>query len=1108
MICPRCGATVENNRKFCGDCGTPMPWQCSACGGNNPADKRFCGDCGASRGGAPTAIPAVAAVAPSPERRLLTVMFIDLVGSTQLGQRLKEEDLREVMVVFHRAIKGYVTEFGGFVARYEGDGTLVYFGYPRADEADAEQAIRAALTIVEGIASLNTLAGPPGTLSVRIGIDTGVVVAGDLIGFGSSLEAAIVGNTPNLAKGLQASAEPGTVVISDATQQLVGSLFEYRELPPSKRKGRPGNERAWVVLGESLVESRYEALRRGQTSLANRSEELELLLRRWEQAKTGEGRVLLLTGDAGIGKSRLVAALEQAIGASPHWRLRFFCSPHHLNSPLHPIVRRIERTANFQRGDSPATKLEKLASMLPPSTTLEEKALLAYLVSIPSSADLLDTLTPERRKARTFATIIRQIESLAGNRPMLALIEDIHWADPSTLELLDRLIEVVQRQPILLVVTARPEVRPAWAARPHVTVQPLSGLDRPMATTLIKQVAGERELPREIIDRIIAHADSVPLFIEELTKTVLKTIEDSKLNGHVSATESLSINAVPRSLHSSLMARLDRVSGGKEIAQIGAVIGKEFSFDLMQALSAVPAKQLEKILAELAQAEIIIARGQPPFATYTFRHTLVQDAAYASLLRDRRRAIHLSVAEEMEKEAAGEVTEPQLIAWHFAEAAAPDRAIDYYEKAAECATGRLALAEMVNHLRNGLRQITCLPESVERDRRELALQLKLGQALIDLEGGNSEAVCVTFERARELCFALDEMNLLPRVYDGLVVNHYFIRSNPQKINQYVNEMIEVHRQTGDLRALLLIRRAGCLANFLLGHFESAREDMQNLIDMYDADRDGPHGGMTTRDPKAAMYTFLGVVLTILGYVDSGAAKTLAGIQYAKTLNHPVSLNLQLRRACFQSMLRRDVRGVIEFAGELAALRARYETYKGGWEGAYFQDWAQVWTRSDPTRFDQVQTFLQHCDRTNIWAFLPFYMASAAELSGRNGDVATAAALLERADELVNTTGGCWCEAEITRLRASFCTRNSEEAATLLRASLVQARQQGAKLWELRTAIDLADVLRDEGSYTEAREVLRPVCEWFSEGRDTMDYIAARALLDEIEEHNSRSGGSA
>jgi len=385
------------------------------------------------------------------------------------------------------------------------------------------------------------------------------------------------------------------------------------------------------------------------------------------------------------------------------------------------------------------------------------------------------------------------------------------------------------------------------------------------------------------------------------------------------------------------------------------------------------------------------------------------------------------------------------------------------------------------------------------------LQLTLGQALIDFEGGNSEAVRATFERAHTLCMSLDELRLLPRVYDGLAANYYYIRAIPDKITEYTNEMVEVHRRTGDPRILLLITRAGCLANFLLGRFEAASENMQNLIDIYDAVRDSPQAGMTTRDPKAAMSTFLGICLTILGYGDSGATMIAAGLDYAKKLNHPVSLNLGLRRACVQNILRRDARQVIKFSDELAALYASYVTYQGTWEGTFFQDWAQLSTQLDPVRFDRVRTFLQHLDSTNIWALLPFYMASAAELSGHYGEVGNASSLLQRAQEVVDTTGGRWCEAEIMRLRARFCTRNTEETLALLRASLARAREQSAKLWELRTATDLAALLCEYNQHSEATEILTPVCAWFSEGKDTADYVAACALLRKIEEHRLSPG---
>ncbi len=1093
MKCPHCGAAVAGDKKFCGDCGRALPWNCSGCGSENPADKRFCGDCGAARPSMPDAAQ-VAAATQSPERRLMTVVFVDLVGSTALGERLDPEDLRKVITDFHDLTGGLVTAFNGFIARYMGDGALIYFGYPHAHETDAERAVRAGLALVDAVSRLNTLAGPPGTLKVRVGIDSGLVVVGDQIGSGSSREAAVVGDVPNLAARLQTAADPGSVVISEATRNLVGNLFEYRSLELANLKGRRDTERARVVLRESAIESRYEALRSGHLPLVGRTEELDVLLRRWDQAKAGEGRVILISGEAGIGKSRLVAALEQHAGDIAGTPLHYLCSPHHLDTPLYPIIRQIERNAGFLRGETPASKWDKLSSL--DGVSPDDQGVLADLLSIPCPAsEALQGLSPQRRKAMTFAAIIRQFHELAAQRPLLCVLEDMHWADPTTAELIDLLIEAIKPLPVFLIVTSRPELNPAWAARPHVMVQALSGLDDRLATAMIKQVAGGRELPAEVVERIIAHADNVPLFIEELTNTVLQGRRGDQ-RGPGSSRGALSADMVPRSLHSSLMARLDQLSAGKEVAQIGAVVGREFSFDMMQALTGLPPKRLELALAELTQSGIIIAHGQSPLATYTFKHALVQDAAYTSLLRERRRAIHLRLAEELEQEQEPDAAEPHLIARHFAEAGAPEKAVHYYRQAAVRATGRSALGEMVSHLRNALIQVGLLPQSQERDRLELHLQLLVGSALIDYQGSGSEGVRNTFERARELCLALDEVKQLPRVYDGLVLNYHFTHSQPQKIVQYTREILEVCERTNDPQALLMARRAGALANLLLGRFAAAREDMQRIVDMYQLDRDGPHAGMSTRDPKVSTCTLLGICLTILGFPEAGAATSMAGVEHAKTLNHPISLNLGLRRACVQGMLVRDSLKVLSLSQELAALREAYETYKGSWEGTLFHDWAQHRGRPVAEHLEGMQALLRQLDTTQNWALLPLYMTCGAELKGLSGDIVAATTMLRRAAEISGATGSQWCDAEIMRLQACF-TPDPDEAIRLFRASLAKASAQGAKLWELRTAVNLAELLRDRGDRGAARDVLKPVYDWFIEGWASEDLVAARALLKEL-----------
>jgi len=1101
MICPRCGADASNGRKFCGDCGSALPWHCAACGSENPPDKRFCGDCGsAATAGAlePGASPAPAPAASVAERRQLTVMFSDLVGSTALGARLDPEDLREVIAAYHGCVTGLAAKLGGFVARYMGDGVLVYFGYPKANEGDAEQAIRAGLAIVKAVSHLNTVAGPPGTLSARVGIATGLVIVGDLIGSGSSLESAVVGETPNLAARLQALAEPGTVVIADSTRNLTGGLFEYRDLGPANLKGL-GSIRPWAVLGEKAIDSRFEALRSSQVSLVGREEELALLLRRWQQAKSGEGRVMLLSGEPGIGKSRLIAALEQSLGNAPPERLRFVCSPHYQDTPLHPIIRQFERSARFHNDDPPVAKRDKLRRLLGRGARDTDVALLADLLSIPGAAeDLPRTLTPRHQKEMTFAAILRYLAAFARRTPLLAVIEDIHWADPTTRELLDAQIEAVERLPMLLIITTRPEPPPSWATHPVVTVQMLGGLHHRQAASLINEVTGDQALPPDVIERIITHADGVPLFIEELTKTVVEKGLLRKDGERLAPTEPLSVDVVPTSLQASLMARLDRLAAGKEVAQVGSVIGRDFSFEMLLIISAVPAKRLEDALAQLVETGLATARGQPPEASYSFKHALVQDAAYASMLRDRRRELHLRLGETLEKNAAnGATTDPQLIAWHFSEAGAPDRSIDYYLKAAERATGRFALNEMVSHLRKGLRQLEYLPESPSRLRRELDLQVALGRALIDRQGSGSEEVRAAFERARELCLALEDTRQLLVVFDGLVLNYHFAHSDSEKMLGYAEELLEIGRRTENAMALLWARRCRCAANWLQGRFEQARHDMQLVINMYESRQDGFEDRWMPRDPKVSTCTALGICLTALGYPDSGAAATREGVRHAESLNHVVSLILGLRRACVRGMMLRDTAGVLDLSDRLLVLNTEHETFVGVRESAIFHGWAQLHAKRDPALLKRVQASLEQLDASKHWVLLPFLLTSVAEVMGENRDHAGAAALLDRAAELVSLTGEQWCEAEILRLKARFGARDPEAAVALLQASLAKAREQGAKIWELRAATTLAEVLRTQGKLAGAREVLAPVYAWFTEGFNAPDLVAARALLADL-----------
>lgn len=1023
-------------------------------------------------------------------------MFVDLVSSTMLGARLDPEDLRKVITTYQECIRSVVARSDGFVARYMGDGALIYFGYPQAHEDDAERAVLAGLAIAEAVGRLSTVAGSAGTLACRVGIATGPVVVGDVIGSGSSLESPVVGNTPNLAAGLIAMAEPGTVVIAETTRRLTGGLFEYKVLGPARLKGGSTPIYAWAALAESPIDSRFEALRGGKLRLVGRAEELELLLRRWEQAKAGEGRVIVLIGEPGIGKSRLVAALEEGIGQESRARIRLVCSPNLQDSPLSPVIRQMERAAQFERADAPAAKLEKLLRLLETDMASDpDVAIIADLLSLPLN-DLPDIQKQPRGKILTLAAILRHFEKMSRDGPLLVIAEDIHWADPTTLDLMGLLVDKVATLPMLVVTTSRLETRPPWLTRPHVTVQTLSGLHPREAASLIESVAEGRIPRQEVVDRIIAHADGIPLFIEELTKTVL----DAGLrlaNDRPNLADPLTPAIVPATLQASLMARLDRLVAAKEVAQIGSVIGREFSFELLESVSAWPRKDLQEAVHELVQTGLATTYGHLPHSTYAFKHALVQDAAYASLLREQRRSIHLRVAELLEEEVLRpEGQLPEVIAWHFGEAGAADRAIDYYLKAAEQTNGRFALTERVSHLRKGLRQIEHLPHSTEKERRELALQVALYQSLIDEQGSGNEEVRLAVEQARALSLRLGNTQELVRAHDGLF-NYYFSHSQPETLLRYAGEMSDVGRRTGNPQAFIMARKMSGFANLLLGRFEMACADMRLLVETYSEVRDG-QAALAVRDPKMGAYTVLGICLTALGYPDSGAAKSLEAVRYADSLNHAVSQIVALRRACVQHIMQRDSQTVLELSGRLLGLAAEFETFKGVREGTIFNCWAQLQMRRDPVLMERMRDCIEQFDASQHWALLPFFMTAAAEIMGMYGDPDSAVALLNRAAALVQSTGERWCEPEIIRLQAQFSARDAEHALRLLTTSLNLAREQQAKLWELRAATSLANLWLEQGNRQEGRDVLAPVHACFTEGLTTPDLVAARSLLDRLE----------
>ena len=1064
MKCPRCGAVAPEGHKFCGECGTSLVPQTE--------------------------------FAPAGERRQLTVMFCDMVGSTAIGARLDPEDFRDVVDAYHRCVTENVTRLGGFVARYMGDGVLTYFGYPIAHENDAESAVRSAIAIVDAVPRLDTAAGPPSTLCARVGIATGMVIVGHLIGAGESLERAVVGDAPNLASRLQSNAEPGSVAIEESTRRLIGGLFDYRDIGSRAIKGYEHPVRVWRVLRESSIDSRFEALRAGGAApLFGREDELALLLHRWREVQRGEGRVVLLSGEAGIGKSRLAAALEDRLRSEPHIRRRYLCSPHHQDTLLHPLIAQFARAAGFEREDDAAAKLRKLVALVPAGASAEEFALIADLLSLPPPPEAkLAELTRQGRKERTFAAILRQFERLTDENPVLAIFEDLHWADPTTLELLARVVERIEHMRLLLVVTSRPDMQPAWIDRPVVSVQPLGRFDRRQANALIDGVAGGSRLSEAVRDQIIAHADGVPLFVEELTKTVLESRaagvdSDDVVPGRRSPA------VVPSSLHASLMARLDRHASVKEVAQMGAVIGREFSFELFRSVFPITAERLHGSLQALVAADLMVEQGLPPRAIYSFRHALVQDAAYSSLLRDRRRTLHHQVALGLERDEGG-LVEPELLAYHFAEAGIADRAIDYHLQAAERAMARCALAEMVSHLRRGIGLLNSLPDPSEARRQELALQVALGRGLIDQVGSASEQGHAAFMRARELCLELGDTDRLLSVLYGLQVYH-FSHAEPAAVIRYAQEILDLGHRTGRRAAILIGERVAGSAYLLLGRLADARAAYEHLLALYETDKDSDLASETARDPFVAGCSFLAICLTLLGYPAQGEATSRRGLSHAEHLRHAISVVFALRRGCVEAMLRRDVERVKLLSARLLEVSTDYETFLGGPEGHLFHCWALLHERDDAALWERLRRSLDQLDETRTWALLPFLMAAAAELSGAHGDRAAARSLLVRAKELGGRTDERWCQPEIMRLEVAFLSDDPAEKADLLHRALELSEEQGSQLWRLRCAIDLAELLRDQGQPDKARELLVPIHGWFSEGFDAPDLRRGNRLLETL-----------
>ncbi len=1033
------------------------------------------------------------------ERRHLTVMFCDLVGSTALSARLDPEDLREVIAAYHRAATEVVCGFDGFVAKYMGDGVLVYFGYPQAHEDDAERAVRAGLGVIDAVGRLDVKSVE---LQARVGIATGLVVVGDLIGEGSAQEQSVVGETPNLAARLQTLAEPDTVVIAAGTRRLVGDLFEYRDLGAVELKGLAGPVQAWQVLRPSVVASRFEALRgAAMTRLVGRDEEIDLLLRRWARAKAGDGQVVLVSGEPGLGKSRITAALEERLHAEPHIRLRYFCSPYHQDSALFPFVDQLGRASGFARDDPPVARLDKLETLLARAAPADEDvAFLSDLLSLPvSERHRLPNLSPQRKKERTLEALIRQLDGLARQQPVVMVFEDAHWIDPTSRELLDLAVERVRSLPVLLIVTFRPEFQSPWTGQPQVTMLALNRLDRRDRTALVTEIAGGRTLPDEVVDQIVDRTDGVPLFVEELTKSVLESGLLREEGDRYVLDRALPPFAIPTTLHDSLIARLDRLASVRHVAQIGAAIGREFPYALLHAVSRLPEDELQAALARLVASELVVQRGMLPDAVYSFKHALVQDAAHGSLLRNARQQLHAQIAEALAAHSPELMdSQPELFAQHYAEAGLVETSVLYWGKAGRRSAARSAMAEAAAQFHKGLDQLALLPDNPERQRQELELCSASGAVLGATKGYAAPETGHAYARARELWEQLGSPSEILGVPYGQS-GYHAIRGELDLALRLDEDLLRLSRQRNDSAGLVLGHFSTGRDLMYGGKFAVSQSHLEEALELYDPISHRALVHQAGIDPQVVSQFCLRIVLFCRGFPDQALAQSNAAIAGARRLAHPPSLAGGLHLGTRLLSLVGDDVALDEWVAQLVAVATEQGFLLWGALGTIFRGWVKVKNGDVAEGISLLRSGSAAYRATGAEQWMAHHIALLARACEIAGQVEEALTLLDDALQILERTGERWFEAELYRHKGELLLRqgHSQAAEELYRKALSIAEEQGAKLWELRAAASLARLRRDQGRHAEARDLLSPVYGWFTEGFDTQDLREARTLLDEL-----------
>ncbi|XHY17892.1 hypothetical protein SuNHUV7_26930 (plasmid) [Pseudoseohaeicola sp. NH-UV-7] len=1028
------------------------------------------------------------------ERRHLTVMFVDLVGSTEMATRIDAEDMRTVITGYQNTVAGVVGRYEGFVAKFMGDGVMCYFGWPRAGEDDAERAVRAGLAIIDSIRTINA---PDGTaLATRIGVATGVVIVGDLIGSGATQEAAVVGETPNLAARLQGVAGPNQLVLPSETRRLLGSTYKLASLGAQDLKGVGAPVEAFVVDGEAVQESRFAARQSGTlTPIVGRDREIELMLERWALARSGQGQMVIVSGEAGIGKSRITRAVIDEVAKDDHIRITYQCSPYHADSAFYPVIQQLSFAAGFAPSDGPDARLDKLEALL--GKDPDTLKLITPMMGLDGTAryGALD-LTPAQQRAHTMKILAKLLVEQSQDKPVLLVYEDLHWIDPTSLELLDLLLDTVADQNIMILATARPSFEYGFGGHPIVTKFALNRLGKDQIGDIVAKLTGGKALPDEIMAIIAERTDGVPLFVEELTKTILESGALKEDGVRLVLNGPLSTIAIPTTLHDSLMARLDRLQPIKEVAQTAACIGREFSHGLLAEISLLPKAELTAALDGLIAAELIYRRGLPPEATYLFKHALVRDAAYESQLKEKRRAIHARILTALETDP--EIA-PEVLAVHAEAAGLTDRAIDLWEAASKAATARPAFDEAISHLAQAIELIEPKVDAGDGSatERALSLQIQLGMTLLVRRGYGASDTIDAFENALTLADIVGETPMRYSVLYGLWIGKA-IRGEFSEAWQRAEALVETTAGSSEIVPLVVANRVAAATRMFMGDLAGAEKYLNVAFKNYDPVE---HGGLANRfgqDVGVSLYTFAATRSLLLGKTRQGWKYSDEADRIARSTGHIQTICYMLViRAMFAldaedyAVVERCVTEVIPISHE-HNLPVWYEFAVAIREILA----AKSGDRACVQKYLKADAAIAALDTKMFIPQVRIGMARSALALGLRLEAAKLAAL---AQEMMDQTGETYSLSDLKRVQAriAMADGDSEVAESFLGKALDVARQQGAKLYELRAAIDLARLMQEQDRRDEAIAILEPIHQSIADGDCPEDQKMARELLAEL-----------